>query len=78
MMAPYKGLARKPMRQQLRGEQRKMKPVRTDQRRRHGKDLMPYRKKKDEVDFWEVVHTPSNHRLATIANPDRGHSIFQQ
>lgn len=44
-MTPYKGLARKPMRMQLRGEQRKVKPVRTDQRKRHGKGLKVYRKK---------------------------------
>lgn len=39
MMTPYKGLPRKPMRMQLRGEAPKVKSVKTNQRRRHGKDL---------------------------------------
>lgn len=39
MMSPYKGLPRKPMRKQLRGEAPKAKAVKTNQRRRHGKDL---------------------------------------
>lgn len=44
MMAPYhKGIPRKGMRQQLRGDKPKAKSVRTDQRRRHGKDLLEYR-----------------------------------
>lgn len=40
MMAPHKKcIPRKGMRQQLRGDKPKAKSVRTDQRRRHGKDL---------------------------------------
>ncbi len=46
MMAPYKGLARKPMRQQLRGDRKKSKTVKTNQKQRHGKFLEPYRKAK--------------------------------
>lgn len=44
-MKPHaKGIPRKPMRQQLRGEHPKVKTVRTDQRRRHGLDLVQFRK----------------------------------
>lgn len=42
MMAPYKGLARKPMRMQLRGEHPKVKSVKTNQKQRHGKHLKSY------------------------------------
>lgn len=44
-MTPHtKGIPRKPMRMQLRGEGKKLKPIKTNQRRRHGKDLKQYRK----------------------------------
>lgn len=44
MMAPYKGLPRKPMRDQMRGDRKKMKVVKTNQKQRHGKHLKPFRK----------------------------------